>query len=47
MIAAYDKKLLRNVTTSTEANQNFLKLGDVRKDPYRRDTYKVLIEDFK
>ena len=47
MIAAYDKKLLRNVTTSTEANQKFLRMGDVRKDPYRRDTYKVLIEDFK
>ena len=47
MISAYDKKLLRNVTTSTEANQKFLKLGDVRKDPYRRETFKVLIEDFK
>lgn len=47
MIAAYDKKLLRNVTTTSEANQKFLRLGDVRRDPYRRDTYKVLIDEFK
>lgn len=43
MIKAYDKKLLRNVTGSSEANKNFLKLGDVRNDPFRKETFKVMI----
>lgn len=36
MIKVYDKKLLRKVTASNEANKNFLKLGDVKNDPFRK-----------
>lgn len=47
MIKAYDKKLFRKVTGSNEANKNFLRLGDVRNDPFRKETFKVMIQNFK
>lgn len=43
MIKAYDKKLFKKVTGSNEANKNFLRLGDVRNDPFRKETFKVMI----
>lgn len=47
MIKAYDQKLLRKVTGSNEANKNFLKQGNVKNDPFRKETYKVMVENFK
>jgi len=47
MIKAYDKKLLRKVTGSNEANKNFLKMGDIKDDPFRMETFKVMVENFK
>jgi hypothetical protein len=36
MIKAYDRKLFKRVTGSNLANKNFLKLGDIQKDPFRK-----------
>ena len=47
IISAYDPKQLKNVTTSSQSYQKFLKSGDIRKDPYNKETFKVMIDHFK